>query len=117
MGMSGSGSIFSIGHQYGGNEAVNIALLTSVVNGTVPERGFKRKAEYAAKATFPIRATDLMPELAGSSLGEKLAELRQICMIRSVGWIGRLYWNMRVERPELIRSRRRQLPILSKKFP
>ena len=78
MGMSGSGSIFSIGHQYGGNEAVNIALLTSVVNGTVPERGFKRKAEYAAKATFPIRATDLMPELAGSSLGEKLAELRQI---------------------------------------
>ncbi len=59
-----------------GKEAATLALLArSALTGTAPPEGWHAEVARGARAEFPVRAADLMPELNGPALGKRLSEI------------------------------------------
>lgn len=64
-----------IAYREGGDVALNTALLRAATFEQPPERNFKAKIANGSGQSFPVSASDLMPELEGVALGERLREL------------------------------------------
>lgn len=71
-------SAASLAHRLGRDEAIDVLLIRAAVANAPLEAEFKETAEAAAKAEFPISATDLEPTLKGPRLGRELERLREL---------------------------------------
>lgn len=67
--------IAEIAYREGFEAARDAALLRGALGGDGLQPGALEKARSGADARFPVAAADLMPELAGPALGEKLRAL------------------------------------------
>ena len=65
----------ALGYRHGAEMARDILLLrAALLQDPIPPAAFDA-AEAGAEAAFPIQPADLMPDLEGAALGEKLREL------------------------------------------
>lgn len=76
---TGSGnSIAALGYRHGAEAAVDASLLRAALLGTTADLAAPDEARRGAEARFPLKAADLMQELRGPALGEKLRELEAL---------------------------------------
>lgn len=71
---SGAG-IAEIGYRHGAEAAIDVALLRAAVSGVPLPHTAIADAKRGALAFFPVAAADLMPELEGAVLGQRLRDL------------------------------------------
>ncbi len=64
-----------LGYRHGAQSARDILLLRAAALEQLVDPSALAAAEAGAAAEFPVTAADLMPDLSGPALGEKLAEL------------------------------------------
>ncbi len=64
--------IAELGYRFGATMAIDIALLRAALSGQSLRDDAADLAERGAAARLPVKATDLMPELKGQALGERL---------------------------------------------
>jgi poly(A) polymerase len=64
-----------LGWRFGADRAADAMLLRAAVLETSLPAGWVTETRRGANATFPVTAADLMPDLSGPSLGEKLKQL------------------------------------------
>ncbi len=83
-----------LGWRLGTNRASNAMLLRAAVLETPLPPGWPDDVRRGAAATFPIAAADLMPNLTGIALGERLKVL-QTCWLAS---------DLRASREDLLKS-------------
>ncbi|GGE55595.1 CCA tRNA nucleotidyltransferase [Actibacterium pelagium] len=57
------------------DQATDVVLLRAALMGTPPAEGWQDAVAKGAKATFPVKSADLMPDVTGAALGAKLKEL------------------------------------------
>ncbi|KIN65722.1 PolyA polymerase family protein [Sulfitobacter noctilucae] len=67
-----------ISYRHGKRIGVATVLLRSVMAHALPERHRLETVIKAAEAEFPVNAQDLMPELKGPALGQRLKYLEQL---------------------------------------
>ena len=65
----------ALGYRYGPETAASIVLARAALLETPPSAGWTDDIAQGAAARFPVTAADLMPQLSGPALGEKLAAL------------------------------------------
>ena len=65
----------ALGYRYGPDTAASIILARAAVLETPPKAGWTEDIAQGAAARFPVTAADLMSQLSGPALGEKLAVL------------------------------------------
>ena len=82
----------ALASRLGEDLAVDIVLTRAAIRNEIPESELLTTANRAASATFPIKAQDLMPDLAGPELGAELERLRS-------RWVES---DFRMERSELL---------------
>ena len=83
----------ALASRLGEDLAIDIVLTRAAIRNEIPESEVLKTAKRAASATFPIKAKDLMPDLAGPELGAELERLRS-------RWVES---DFRIERSELLR--------------
>lgn len=74
----GIGSATSAGelaYRLGADDALSIALLRAAVFETPLPKDLKQQINSGADARFPVKPADLLPEVSGPALGERLREL------------------------------------------
>lgn len=69
-------SMDELGFRLGQDVARDVLLLRSAVFGTPPAPSQWSEIKFAAAQVFPVKAVDLMPEVQGKALGEKLNALQ-----------------------------------------
>lgn len=74
-GMGSSASVGELAFRLGADQARSIALLRAVMFEAPLPDGLDAQIDAGATAKFPIKPTDLMPDLSGPALGEKLRAL------------------------------------------
>lgn len=74
-GMGSSASVGELAFRLGADQARSIALLRAVMFETPLPDGLDAQIDAGAVAKFPIKPVDLMPDLSGPALGEKLRAL------------------------------------------
>ncbi|WP_424941408.1 CCA tRNA nucleotidyltransferase [Aliiroseovarius sp. S253] len=74
-GMGSAAGTGELAFRLGADQARNIALLRAVMFETPLPDGLDHQIEVGAAAKFPIKPVDLMPDLRGPALGERLREL------------------------------------------
>lgn len=67
--------ISELGYRYDASTACDIALLRAASLGAPLPAGVTAAANRGAAARLPVKAADLMPELQGPALGERLTEI------------------------------------------
>jgi poly(A) polymerase len=67
-----------LGYRHGAKVAKAIILCRAALFETQPPQGWMHDVEVGAKAVFPVAAADLMPDLQGKALGDRLRALEQI---------------------------------------
>jgi poly(A) polymerase len=67
-----------LGWRFGADRAADAMLLRAAVLETSLPAGWVTETRRGANATFPVTAADLMPDLSGPSLGEKLKKLEAL---------------------------------------
>ena len=70
-------SIEEIAYRHGARVAQGAMLIRAALAETEPDDSLLEVIEDAVHAKFPISASDLMPDLKGPELGQKLKELEQ----------------------------------------
>ena len=65
----------ALGYRYGPETAASVVLARAALLETPPATGWTDGIAQGAAARFPVTAADLMPQLSGPALGEKLAAL------------------------------------------
>jgi poly(A) polymerase len=68
----------AMGYSHGAETAVDAALLRAAFAGLPPDLSVLDEARRGGEARFPIKASDLMPELVGPALGARLKELEAL---------------------------------------
>lgn len=66
-----------LAYRYGARAAMDIELLRAAVFERVLRADFRAEADRGANAVFPVGAVDLMPDLQGVALGQRLRQLEQ----------------------------------------
>jgi poly(A) polymerase len=66
-----------LGYRYGENDGQDILLLRAALLEQPWNPADLDRLSQGAKATFPIKAADLIPEYEGPQLGKKLNALKQ----------------------------------------
>ncbi|WP_099824971.1 CCA tRNA nucleotidyltransferase [Oceaniglobus indicus] len=66
-----------IAYRYGADMAIDTAILAAAMFETPLQDDLVQQAERGATAQFPVAAADLMPDLQGIALGQKLRALEQ----------------------------------------
>lgn len=74
---SGASPPEALGYKFGSDTASNVVLLRAALLETPPPIDWHARAVAGAKAEFPVKAKDLMPEYQGAALGAKLSELEE----------------------------------------
>ncbi|MEZ5911107.1 MAG: CCA tRNA nucleotidyltransferase [Paracoccaceae bacterium] len=74
-GAGGTASFAELGYRYGEDIGADAALLRAAMTGAPLAPDWEAELSRGAKASFPVNASDLMPELDGPALGEKLRAL------------------------------------------
>jgi poly(A) polymerase len=74
-GVEGTKSASELAYRLGSDTAQDIVLLRSAKLETPLPPAWHEAIETGARARFPVKAADLMPDLSGPELGVKLAEL------------------------------------------
>ncbi|MBK5926268.1 CCA tRNA nucleotidyltransferase [Rhodobaculum claviforme] len=64
-----------LGHRHGAWLAADIVMARAALTATTPPPRWREEIGRGAAAEFPIRATDLMPDLQGAALGAALRSL------------------------------------------
>ena len=64
-----------VGYRHGNAVGRDAVLVTAALTGTALQTNALETVAKGASATFPVRAADLMPELEGKPLGDKLRRL------------------------------------------
>jgi poly(A) polymerase len=67
-----------LGYRHGAKVAKAIVLCRAALFETQPPQGWMHDVDVGAKAVFPVAAADLMPDLQGKALGDRLRALEQI---------------------------------------
>lgn len=65
----------ALGYLYGTDTALSVLILRAALFDSAIDPQWLRTVPDAASKKFPIKANDLMPELTGPALGEKLKSL------------------------------------------
>ncbi|MGR3813900.1 MAG: CCA tRNA nucleotidyltransferase [Cognatishimia activa] len=68
-------ALATVAYRHGADVAYSVALLRAAVFETPPAPDMSASIALGAEAEFPVKAADLMPEFAGSKLGEALKAL------------------------------------------
>ena len=66
-----------LGYRHRIEAGTDILLLRAALLGQIPDMTDFEKLHAGARAVFPVKATDLMPEVQGEDLGRRLRELEQ----------------------------------------
>ena len=74
-GLSSLDAPAALGYKYGPDTAASIVLARAALLETPPAAGWTDDIAQGAAARFPVTAADLMPQMSGPALGEKLAAL------------------------------------------
>ena len=74
-GLSSLDAPAALGYKYGLDTAAGIVLARAALLETPPAAGWTDDIAQGAAARFPVTAADLMPQMSGPALGEKLAAL------------------------------------------
>lgn len=74
-GLENGRSIEELGYRQGIEIARDVALLRAAIFETPLEPDFQEQARAGADRRFPVQAKDLMPELSGPELGQRLQAL------------------------------------------
>jgi len=75
-GLIGAGTgLAEIAYRHGADTAHDVALLRGALFEQPLPDGMEKDIAAGAKALFPVKATDLMPEFEGPALGAKLKDL------------------------------------------
>lgn len=77
-GMGSARSAGELGFRNGIDDARAILVLRAAMLGVPLEPAALNEAETGARATFPVAATDLMPEFTGPALGRELERLKKL---------------------------------------
>lgn len=77
-GMESARGAGELGFRNGIDDARAILVLRAAMLGMPLEPAALDKAETGARATFPVAATDLMPEFTGPALGKELERLKKL---------------------------------------
>lgn len=77
-GMGSARGAGELGFRNGIDDARAILVLRAAMLGVPLERVALHEAETGARATFPVAATDLMPEFTGPALGRELERLKKL---------------------------------------
>ncbi|WP_171208458.1 MULTISPECIES: CCA tRNA nucleotidyltransferase [unclassified Ruegeria] len=72
---TGTAGIAELGFRYGAEGGLHETLLRCAFLEQPWDDQFKTQLQAGAKASFPIKAKDLIPDFSGPALGKKLAEL------------------------------------------
>ena len=78
-----SGDIRADGYQHGAQAAIDATLLRCAMMGQSLADNYQQLAAEGAAMVFPVKASDLMPELKGVELGETLRKLEGIWIASS----------------------------------
>jgi poly(A) polymerase len=65
----------ALGYRHGPEVAEDIVLLRAALTEMPPRDGYRADIERGARATFPVKPGDLMPDYEGPALGDKLKTL------------------------------------------
>jgi poly(A) polymerase len=66
-----------LGYRHGPDTAKSVMLCRAALFETQPPSGWEDDVETGAKAVFPVTAADLMPNLQGKALGDRLRALER----------------------------------------
>ena len=77
-GMEAARGAGELGFRNGIDDARAILVLRAAMLGVPLEPAALNEAETGARATFPVAATDLMPEFTGPALGRELERLKKL---------------------------------------
>ncbi len=75
--LSGTAADAELGYHHGADTALDAALIRLAFAGQPYLRATRTEIERGARAEFPVAAADLMADLEGPALGERLSELER----------------------------------------
>jgi poly(A) polymerase len=77
-GMADGAGPGELGYRHGARLARDILLLRGAMSGQEVDATAEAELETGARAVFPVKAADLMPEVAGPALGAELERLERL---------------------------------------